>query len=129
MTRHPIWWRTYCSWHLLELSTWWGTELPHGHDTHPSTTSKIQYIICTWCSHVSSLNNFHRTKNKIVLEIWLWHVSPISPIQMTHSHPLWSHVICYTDTNILEEHVILSSKKKTKLGKRLFFCSTEWDSK
>jgi len=64
MTRHPIWRRTYCDWHLLELSTWWGTELPHGPDTHPSATSKIQYTICTRCSHVKDINNFHKKKKK-----------------------------------------------------------------
>jgi len=119
MTRRPIWWRTYCVWHLLELSTWWGTELPHGPDTHPSATFKIQYIICTWCSHVKDINNFHRTKNKIVLEIWLWNVPPISPIQMTHSHPLWSHVIWYTGTNILEEHAYSIFKEENQVGHKI----------
>ena len=39
-----------------------------------------------------------------MLEIWLWHVSPMSPTQTTHSHSLWRHVIWYTGTNILEQH-------------------------
>ena len=62
MTRRPIWCRTYGIWHLLEPSTCWGEELPHRPHTHPPATSKIQYIICTQCSHVGHINNFHRTK-------------------------------------------------------------------